>query len=122
MKFNKIIAAAALSVVAASSFADNGGGPLDLTSGSTGFQRTPSGLSFVDTYTFSIVGSPFLAISSVDSSAVGGQDIDFSSITIMQGATTVATFANSGTDAQEHYTLAQTLLNAGNYSLVISGL
>jgi len=121
MKLNKILAAAAFSLVAASSFADNGGGPLDLSSGSTFFGRTPSGLSFVDTYTFTLAGTSFLTTGSVDSSAIGGQDIDFTSIMIMQGASTIATFANSGTDAQEHYTLAQTLLAAGSYSLVITG-
>ena len=121
MKYNKIFAAAAFSLVAASSFADNGGGPLDLTSESTFFGRTPSGLNFVDTYTFTLTGSSFLTAGSIDSSAVGGQDLDFMSVMIMQGATTVATFANSGTDAQEHFTLAQTLLSAGSYSLVITG-
>ncbi|MEP7099924.1 MAG: FxDxF family PEP-CTERM protein [Burkholderiales bacterium] len=122
MKFNRMVAAAALSLVAASSFADNGGGALDLTTGSTFFGRTPSGSDFTDTYTFTLTGSSFLTTGSVDSSAIGGQDIDFTSILIMQGASTVATFANSGTDAQEHYTLGQTLLAAGNYSLVITGL
>ena len=121
MKFNKIIAAAALSVVAASSFADNGGGALDLSSGSTFFGRTPTAPSFIDTYTFTVTGSSLLT-GSVDSSAIGDQDIDFTSIMIMQGATTIATFANSGTDAQEHYTLGQTVLTAGSYSLVINGL
>ena len=121
MNFNKILAATALSLVAATSFADNGGAALDLSSGSTFLGRTPSGLNFVDTYTFSLTGSS-LATGSVDSSAIGGQDIDFTSIVIMQGVNTIASFANQGTDAQEHYTLAQTLLSAGSYSLVISGL
>ena len=60
------------------------------------FGRTPSGSSFVDTYTFTLAGSSFLTVGSVDSSAVGGQDIDFTSIMIMQGGNTVATFANNG--------------------------
>ena len=122
MKLNKIMTAAAFLLAAAGSFADNGGGPLDLSSGSTFFGRTPSGLSFVDTYTFTLTGASYLTTGAVDSSAIGGQDIDFNSIMIMQGATTIATFANSGTDAQEHYTLAQTLVAAGSYSLVISGI
>ncbi|HZT54606.1 MAG TPA: FxDxF family PEP-CTERM protein [Burkholderiaceae bacterium] len=121
MKFDKIIAAAALSLAAASSFADSGGGALDLSTGSTFFGRTPSGSSFVDTYTFTLTGGSFLTTGSVDSSAIGGQDIDFTGITIMRGATTVASFANGGTDAQEHYTLAQTLLTPGNYALVVTG-
>ena len=122
MKLKRLFAATAISLVAISSFADDGGGALDISSGSTFLGRTPSGATFVDTYTFSIVGSPFLAIGSVDSSAIGGQDIDFSSVSIMQGATTIASFANNGTDAQEHYTLGQTLLAEGSYALVISGL
>lgn len=121
MKFNKFIAAAALSMVAASSFADTGGAALDLSSGSTFFGRTPVGPTFVDTYTFTLAGSSFLTVGSVDSSAIGSQDIDFTSIMLMQGANTMATFANMGTDAQEHYTLSQTLLTAGSYSIVVSG-
>ena len=122
MKLNKFFVVAALSLGVASSFADNGGGPLDLSTGSTFFGRTPSGLSFIDTYTFTLAGASYLTTGSVDSSAIGAQDIDFNSITIMQGATTIATFANSGTDAQEHYTLGQTLLAAGSYTLVINGI
>ena len=121
MKLNKILVAAAMCVGAACSFADNGGGPLDLSTGSTFFGRTPSGLSFIDTYTFTLAGTSYLTTGSVDSSAIGNKDIDFNSIMIMQGATTIATFANNGTDAQEHYTLGQTLLAAGSYSLVING-
>ena len=122
MKLIGILAAASLSLTSAASFADNGGGPLDLTSGSTYFGRTPSGSSFIDTFSFTLAGSSFLTTGSIDSSAIGGQNIDFNSIMIMQGATTIATFANNGTDAQEHYTLGQTLLSAGSYSLVINGL
>jgi len=120
MKFNKSIAAAALSLVAVSSFADTGGGALDLSTGSTFFGRTPSGSSFVDTYTFTLTSAE-LAIGSVDSSAIGAQDIDFSSVVLTLGGSTVATFANNGTDAQEHYVLGQTLLAPGSYSLVITG-
>lgn len=123
MNLNKIVAAAALSLVAATSFADNGGGVLDLSGGSAGFNRTPVGAGvFTDTYTFLLAGAAYLTTGSVTSSQVGSQDIDFTSIRIMQGATTFATFANNGTDAQEFYALSPTLLAAGAYSLVINGM
>ena len=121
MKLKHLLIASAVSLLAGTSFADNGGGPLDLSTGSTFFGRTPSGSSFIDTYTFTLAGFSYLTTGAVDSSAIGGQDIDFNSIVIKLGGSTVATFANSGTDAQEHYTLSQVLLAPGSYSLVIDG-
>jgi hypothetical protein len=121
MKIHRLIAATALTLACVASFADNGGGPLDLSSGSTFFGRTPGGASFEDSYTFTLSGTSYLTTGSIDSSALGPQDIDFTSITLRSGATTIATFANLGTDAQEHYVLTQTLLAAGSYTLVIDG-
>ena len=59
-----------------------------------------------------------------DALANGDQDLDFSSVTILNSANiVVATFAgNLGTDAAEFYSLAPVNLLAGNYSLVVKGL
>ena len=62
--------------------------------------------------------------STATSSAVGSQDLDFSSLIITDAAdVTVATYnGNLGTDANEVYVLPVTLLNPGSYKLVITGL
>ena len=124
MKFTKLVTAVALSVTALGSFASTFNGTLDLTTGSNGFFRTPlAGESFVDTYAFSLAGSSYVTTGAVNSSDPGGQDLDFTNVTIMQGLATIATFANTSiSDAQESRTLLMTLLAAGNYSLVISGI
>jgi PEP-CTERM motif len=122
MKPFKIVIATALALVAATSHADSGGAVLDLASGSTGFNRTPIGPSFTDTYTFTLSGASFLTTGSVTTAAVGVKDIDFTSITILDAmAATVATFASLGSDAAEFYSLAPTLLAPGIYSLRITG-
>jgi PEP-CTERM motif len=122
MKLNKILVATALALAAAGSFADTGGGALDMTAGSTGFMRTPLGPTFTDTYTFMLSGDSFLTSASVTTASVGLKDIDFTSITILDAASaTVATFMNLGSDAIEFFSMSPTLLGPGSYSLVISG-
>jgi PEP-CTERM motif len=122
MKLNKIFVATALALAAAGSFADTGGGALDLTAGSTGFMRTPVGPTFTDTYTFTLTGDSFLTSASVTSAAVGLKDLDFTSIAILDAASaTVATFMSLGSDAFELFSMSPTLLGPGAYSLVISG-
>lgn len=124
MKLAKFATAIALSVTALTSFADTGGGPLDLTTGSTFFGRTPVG-SFTDTYTFTLVGSSFSINSSATTAAVGDQDLDFTSLVLQTGAgVTIGTFvAEAGSnDVNEAYRLPIMTLAAGSYQIVISGL
>jgi hypothetical protein len=120
MKHTHVLAGIALAAASLASHADSGGGPLDLSTGSTFFGRTPTGPTFSDTFTFSIAESS-LATGSITSSAIGPQDVDFTSIMLMSGAITLATFTNLGTDAQEFFALSPTLLAPGNYSLMVVG-
>lgn len=125
MKLNKILLAAALAFAASSSFADTGGGALDLSTGSTAFSRTPIG-SFTDTWTFSLVGDSFLTSSTLSSSAVGAQDLMFSSAIVTTAAdpgTPVATFTGpTFLAANEFMNLSNFLLPAGDYDLIIKGV
>lgn len=122
MKLNKIVIATALALVTSASFADTGGGVLDLGTGSAGFNRTPTGPTFTDTYTFTLSGNSYLTTGSVTSAAVAAQDLDFTSISILNAASaTVATFVSLGSDAVEFFSLAPTLLAPGVYSLLITG-
>lgn len=122
MKLNKLFTATALALAAATSFADTGGGTLDLTTGSTFFGRTPVGPSFTDTWTFTLAGMSYLTTGSFTSAAVGAQDLDFTSIVIQNAAAvTVASFNSLGTDASEFWSLASTLLAAGTYSIIAMG-
>jgi hypothetical protein len=73
------LAAAALLTSATGSFAATG--PLDLSTGSTGFSNTPLAGSFLDVYTFNAVSS-FVLNASVTTVLNGAQDVDFTSIFI----------------------------------------
>ena len=124
MKFTRLAAAVALSMTAITSFADTGGGALDLSSGSTFFGRTPAG-AFTDTYTFTLTGSSFLINSSATTAAIGTQDLNFTSLMLQTAAgATLDTFvADSGsTNANESYRLPITTLAPGSYKLVFSGI
>jgi hypothetical protein len=125
MKFSKTILAAALAIATSSSFADTGGGALDLSTGSTAFSRTPIG-AFTDTWTFSLVGSSFLTSSTLSSSAVGAQDLMFTSAVITTAAdpsTAVATFSGpTFIAANEFMNLSNFLLPAGDYDLIVKGV
>ena len=123
MKLGKMAAAAVLVLASASSFADNVIAPLNLTTGSDFFGRTPANSQiFNDSYTFTLAGSSFLVSGSVTSSQIGAQDIDFTGVFITDAAlATVATFANLGTDASEFYSLSPTALAAGSYVLHVNG-
>jgi len=124
MKLNKIFLAAALAVAASSSFADTGGGPLNLSTGSTAFSRTPIG-AFTDTWTFSLAGASFLTSSTISSSAVGAQDLTFTSAVLTTGAdpgTPLATFTGPTTvGANEFMNLSNFLLPVGSYDLIVKG-
>ena len=124
MKLTHSLAAIALAISASSSFADTFASGLDLSAGNTRFGRDDAVGSFVDTYDFTLVGSSYLISSTASSAAVGDQDLDFTSLVIRNDADViVATYAgNLGSDDNEFYSLTKTLLAAGNYRLVVSGI
>ncbi len=123
MTLSKTLTAIALAVAASASYADTFTGPIDLTPGNALFGRNDAIASFTDTYTFSLAGA-FSLSGTATSVANGSQDLDFTSLTILNAANVVvATFAgNLGTDAAEFYSLAPINLLAGNYSLVVTGV
>lgn len=124
MKLSKLVTAVALTVTAFSSFADTSTTALDLSTGSTFFGRTPVG-TFTDTYTFSILSASNLVNGSGTTSAIGDQDLDFTSLTLQTSAgVTLGTFVPlaGNTDANEDYKLPIMSLAAGSYKLVISGV
>jgi hypothetical protein len=122
MKHKFILTAAALALVSTAALADNGGGALDLTNGTTGFFRTPTGV-FTDTWTFTLAGSSFLVNSSTSSAAVGNRNLDYTSVTLRDSADAlVKTFSFDPIGRTEIYRLTETPLVAGDYSIVISGV
>ena len=123
MTLSKTLSAIALAVAASASYADTFTGPISLASGNTMFGRNDAIGTFTDTYTFTLTGA-FSLSGTATSVANGDQDLDFSSVTILNSANVViATFAgNLGSDAAEFYSLAPVNLLAGNYSLVVKGL
>ena len=124
MTCKQYLVATALAAAAAGSFADTGGGPLDLATGSAIFGRTDAGASFTDIYTFSVATSS-LATGTASSSAVGVQDLDFTGLYISAAATPdvplVSFDGNFGNDAIEFYSLTPFHLDAGAYNLVVTG-
>ena len=124
MKLTHSLAAIALAVSASSSFADTFASSLNLSAGNTRFGRDDAVGSFVDTYDFTLIGMSYLISSTASSAAVGDQDLDFTSLVIKNDADAiVATYAgNLGSDDNEFYSLTKTLLSAGHYRLVISGV
>ena len=124
MTCKQYLVAAALAATAAGSFADTGGGPLDLATGSAIFGRTDAADSFTDIYTFT-VASASLATGTASSSALGAQDLDVASLFISAAATPdvplVSFTGNLGNDATEFYSLAPFHLDPGAYNLVVTG-
>lgn len=124
MTCKQYLVASALAAAAAGSFADTGGGPLALGTGSAIFGRTDAVGSFTDTYTFN-VATPSLATGTASTSAVGAQDLDFTSLFISAAATPnvpLASFAgNLGSDATEFFSLTPLHLDPGAYNLVVTG-
>jgi len=119
----KIFIAAALAVGAASSFADTTTTALDLSAGNVFFGRNDAVGSFTDTYTFSLTG-PYLVSVTSSSAQSGAQNLDFTSLVIENTSNAVvATLAgNLGNDVTEFYSLANTLLAAGDYRLIVTGM
>lgn len=92
--------------------------PLDISSGSAGFVSTPA-LTFSDVYTFTLpVATTLTGI--VTSVVNGGQDVDFTSITLT-GPTGPFSFALANPDPFEIWTVTTPLLAAGGYTLTLVG-
>lgn len=124
MKLHHLLTAVAIAACATSSFADSVTAPLDLSAGNAFFGRNNTVGQFVDTYTFALGSSYYLVSATASSAASGSQDLDYSSLTLLDSTNaTVATFAgNLGTDQNEFYSLSQILLAPGAYQLVVSGV
>jgi len=118
MKFYKLAAAAALSVAMGSALAATSF--VDLSTGSAGFAGTPPAGGFSDTYNFTLsAAATFIGI--VTSAVNGGQDVDFSSITL-SGPSGLFSFALLSGDPFEIWTLPTTsLLAPGSYALTLLG-
>lgn len=127
MRIHHALASATLAVAALSAHADTGGGPLDLSTGNTFFGRSNAVGVFTDTYTFTIVGSPiYIVAGTATTSAVDGQDLDFSSVYIANAATPLVPLhsfnGNLGDDTNEFYSLAPVAIAAGSYALIVTGI
>ncbi|MEO8935476.1 MAG: FxDxF family PEP-CTERM protein [Burkholderiaceae bacterium] len=95
-------------------------GPLDLSTGSTGFGSTPSAGAFSDPYTF-IVSSTSLVSASVISAVNGLQDVDFGAISI-SGPGGVFSFSQARPDPIESWVLPAVTLTPGSYTLRATGI
>lgn len=124
MKLRHVLAFSLLATASTAGFADTFTAPIDLSSGNATFGRNNAIGSFVDTYNFTLADSSWFLTSSASTSASGMQDLDFSSLTILNASNAVvATYAgNLGNDANEFFALPQTLLSAGAYQIVVNGV
>lgn len=99
-----------------------GGGALDLSSGSSGFFGTPSSGAFAQFYTFSV---PTLSAvgGGVTSVVNGGQDIDFTSISLSGPNGLFGFFQLVLDDPIEAWSspLGLTTIGAGSYTLALTG-
>jgi hypothetical protein len=123
MNLRHALAISLLATASTAGFADTVSSPIDLSMGNASFGRNNAVGSFVDRYSFTLAGSSWFLTSSASSSASGAQDLDFTSLTIVDAAdVVVATFVgNLGNDANEFYAMPQTAMAAGAYQLVITG-
>src|SRR3954452_16535933 len=127
MNLKAILTASALAVASLSSVADTGGGALDLSLGNASFGRDNASDSFVDTYSFTLAGNSYITSGTASSAASGSsQGLDRRSGVITTAAapgTAVLTFdGNLGSDTNEFYSLAPTVLGAGDYLLIVKGV
>jgi hypothetical protein len=96
-----------------------GGGPLDLSTGSTGLFGTPGAGNFSDAYTFSL--SSARAVNVMLSSVVGGeQNVDFASVSIT-GPSGVLSGYELTQDPYENWVLTTPVLLPGSYTLTAAG-
>jgi PEP-CTERM motif len=119
-----LIATLLLAVTPLLSHADSVFLPLDLSTGNTSFGRNNAIGSFIDTYSFSLLGSPFLVTSTASTARSGTQDLDFASLVIQNASNiVVATFdGNLGSSSNEFYSLPEMTLPAGDYRLIVTGM
>ena len=119
MKLFQVAAATALTLTGAVAAA--AGGPLDLSSGSTGFSSTPTAGSFVDVFTFTLL-SPFVLTGSITSVVSGTQNVDFTTI-VVAGPSGSFNFTLANPDPFEFWVTTSPgfSLIAGNYTLTLSG-
>lgn len=117
MKLKHLAAAAVLATGAAGSWAV--GGPLDLSTGSTGFATTPTAGAFTDLWTFTLT-APGIISGSITSILNGAQDVDFTSIQIT-GVGPAISFSQLLADPVETWGLVGTTVAAGSYTLRIAG-
>lgn len=124
MNLHHLATLAVLAAAGAASHADTVTAPLDLSLGNASFGRNNAIGSFTDTYTFTLAGSSYLTTATASSAASGTQDLDFTSLQILDAADAViGTFnGNLGDDLNEFYSLPQMLLNVGAYRLIVTGL
>lgn len=96
------------------------GGPLDLSSGSTGFVSTPGAGTFSDAYTFTLASGR--AVNLLLSSVVGGeQNVNLTSVTLTGPSGTFAAAEFNG-DPFESWSLNTPLLNPGSYTITTKGI
>lgn len=92
---------------------------VDVSSGSAGFVNTPPAGAFTDIYTFTLpVATTLTGI--VSSVVNGGQDVDFTSLTLT-GPTGPLTFAQISFDPFEIWTISTATLSPGAYTLTLIG-
>lgn len=120
MTMKSLITAVSLAISGAGAWA--GGGPLDLSTGSTGFSSTPIAGAFTEVFTFTLASS-VVANSSVTAVVNGSQDVDFSSI-VLSGPSGSFAFSMLLPDAVEVWALpaAGAMLAPGAYSLTLMGV
>lgn len=120
--------ALAFSAFSPAAFADNGGGALNLSSGSTFFGRNDATGSFTDTWTFTLASAATIVTGTASTSAAGPRDLDFSSVFISTAAVpgssvTDGTFiGNLGDDINEFFQLRPITLAAGSYDVIVKGI
>lgn len=95
------------------------GGPLDLSTGSTGFASTPPPGGFAELFTFTLT-VPSVASASITSAVSGLQDVDFTAV-YLTGPSGVFTFSQVLSDPFETWALLTGVLSPGAYALTVVG-
>ena len=95
------------------------GGPLDLSSGSTGFFHTPASGAFSDLYTFSLSSARAVNVL-LSSAAEGDQKVDISTLKI-EGPAGVLTGYELSQDPFQNWVLTTPVLTPGSYTLTAGG-
>jgi hypothetical protein len=124
LKPQSVLAAALLATVSMASHADTFFATLDLSAGNTSYGRNNAVGSFTDTFSFVLAGSSFAVTSTASTAQSDAQNLDFTSLVIENSSNAVvATFlGNLGTPSNEFYSLPETVLGAGSYRLIVTGV